>query len=71
MWHHFVLRIYMSSSKLKASSSLRQEEEEDDDDDDDDDDEQKISGESLSRFCVLFFCLPRESVAAADFSPSA
>ncbi len=64
MWHHFMLRIYMSSSKLKASSSLRQEEE-------DDDDEQKTSGESLSRFCVLFFCLPRESVAAAAFSPSA
>ncbi len=58
----------MSSSKLKASSSLRQEEE---DDDDDDDDEQKTSGEYLSRFCVLFFCLPRESVAAAAFSPSA
>jgi len=45
MWHHFVLRIYMSSSKPKASSSLRQEEE------DDDDDEQKTSGESLPRFC--------------------
>jgi hypothetical protein len=44
MWHHFVLRIYMSSSKPKASSSLRQEEE-------DDDDEQKTSGESLPRFC--------------------
>ncbi len=44
MWHHFVLRIYMSFSKPKASSSLRQEEEEDDH-------EQKTSGESLSRFC--------------------
>jgi hypothetical protein len=69
MWHHFVLRIYMYSSKPKTSSSLRQEEEEDDDDDDD---EQKTSGQSLSRFCVLFFCLPQESVAAAAaFSPSA
>jgi ABC-type nickel/cobalt efflux system permease component RcnA len=50
MWHHFVLRIYMSSSKPKTSSSLRQEEEEDDHDHDHDH-EQETSGESLSHFC--------------------